>query len=228
MNKKLKSVLLSVAILVSGIGAVQAEDDWEYEIAPLYLWIVGLEGESQIGPVTAPVSLEFQDVLDNLEGILTLHLEGHKGQHGFLFDITHVKLDPETVTPAGVPVGIDLTNQIIELGYIYRPESFGGLEALFGVRWSNVELDGTFGPVPTARLADESWADGFVGLRGLAQVSENVDFTYRGDIGAGGSDLTWSASLLFNWDFAENWTAIGGYKWLDYDYATGSGPSRFT
>ena len=228
MNNKLKSTLLAAVLTVSGIGAAQAEDDWEYDIAPFYIWAVGLEGESQIGPVTAPISLEFEDVLDNLEGIFTVHFEGRKGQHGFLFDITHVKLDPETVTPEGVPVGVDLTNQIIELGGIYQPQSGGPLEVLYGLRWSNFELDGTFGPVPTTTLVDENWWDAFVGLRGLAQVSDNIDFTYRGDIGAGDSDLTWSAALLFHWSFADNWTAIGGYKWLDYDFKTGSGPDRFT
>ena len=49
MNKKLKSVVLSIALLVSGTGAAQAEDDWEYEIAPLYLWMVGIEGETMRG-----------------------------------------------------------------------------------------------------------------------------------------------------------------------------------
>ncbi len=47
-------------------------------------------------------------------------------------------------------------------------------------------------------------------------------------IGAGGSDLTWSAYALVGWQFTDWGSLNAGYKWLAYDYETGSGPSRFS
>ena len=75
---------------------------------------------------------------------------------------------------------------------------------------------------------DENCIDGFVGLRKHAIVSDRSRFIFRGDIGAGDSDLTWSASALYAYTFNDRFSALGGYRWLDYDYETGSGPSRFT
>jgi hypothetical protein len=47
-------------------------------------------------------------------------------------------------------------------------------------------------------------------------------------VGAGGSDLTWSAYALVGWQFTDWGSLNAGYKWLAYDYDTGSGPSRFS
>jgi len=228
MYKPKINAALLVILAVTFVGQVSAEEEWEHTLSPLYLWAVGMEGESQIGPVTAPVSVEFSDALDNLDTILTFHYEAHKGQWGLLVDFMHISLDPESTLPTGAPAGVDLTNNIIELGGLYRFSESDSTELIFGLRFSEFELDATIGPMPKATLADESWLDGFVGLRTTIPVSDQGKFILRGDVGGGDSNFVWNAMAVYDHRFKENFSAVIGYRWLDYDFETGSGPSRFT
>ena len=38
-----------------------ASDEWEFHLAPLYIWFAGIGGSSSIGPVTAPLDISFSD-----------------------------------------------------------------------------------------------------------------------------------------------------------------------
>jgi len=140
----------------------------------------------------------------------------------------HVALTPESALPNGVPLSIDLTNNILEVAGIYHPQNTETLGVLYGLRYSEFEMDATVGPMPTATLADQSWIDGFIGLRTNIAVSEKSKFILRGDIGTGDSDLTWSASGLFDYSFNNKFSTLIGYRWRDYDLEQGSGSDRFT
>ncbi len=223
----LKSVLLS-SLLLAGIGNAQAESEWKHTLVPLYLWGAGIEGTSQIGPVAAPISIEFKDALENLDTALTVHYEANKGKLGFMVDYFHLSLAPESSLPNGAPVSVNLTNNIWELGMIYRPDNAKGLEVLYGLRGMEVNLDASIGPSPEKTLADRDWIDVFVGLRKNFALSDKVSFMARGDIGTGDSDLVWNASLLFDYRFNKTVSMLGGYRWLDYDYETGSGREHFS
>ena len=225
--KHLGASIIAAAALNCGVAVAQAKD-WDYTLSPLYLWAVGLEGESQIGPVTAPIDVSFDDAFDNLDAAFTIHFEAKKGRWGYLLDFSHIALDPESSLPNGAPLKTEVTNNIIEAGGIYQIENRNGLEVLFGIRYSEFELEAEVGGMPKATVADESWADGFVGLRANYPVGENGTFTIRGDIGTGDSDLVWNALLLYDHRFRDNFSMLGGYRWLDYDYETGIGPDRFT
>jgi hypothetical protein len=228
MYKTIRNVVLILLTTSLGTTSVQAQDDWEYTLSPLYLWATGIEGESQIGPITAPVDISFSDALDNLDTILTFHFEANKGQHGILANLMHIGLDPESTLPNGATLKTDLTNNILDVAGIYRLNQSDTLEFLYGLRYSDFELEAAIGGMPKATIADESWVDGFIGLRKHAIVSDRSTFIFRGDIGTGSSDLTWSASGIYAYNFNDRFSALAGYRWLSYDYETGNGPSRFT
>ena len=54
-------------------GGASTNGEWEYSLAPLFLWAQGIEGSSTIGPVEAPLGITFKDALSNLEGTFTIH-----------------------------------------------------------------------------------------------------------------------------------------------------------
>lgn len=226
LNTK-KSIALVLLLVSTLISPLRAEEQWKHTLVPLYLWASGIEGTTQLGPVSAPVSIEFRDALDNLDSGLTLHYEANKGNIGFLADVFYLKLTPEGVLPNGAPAGIDLSNTIIEVGGIYRPEIGNGLEFLYGLRSTQLELEAGIGGAPKTTLADQDWLDAFVGLRQTVSLSENTSFTVRGDIGAGDSDFVWNLALLVDYRFNKNVSIFGGYRFLDYDYDQGTGPNRF-
>ncbi len=78
---KMKSVfllLLISTVLVRGFNhTAQAEDkssgsDWEFALAPFYLWAVSLDGDVVVGPQGNSVSMDFGDIFENLEAAFIL------------------------------------------------------------------------------------------------------------------------------------------------------------
>lgn len=227
-----------LALLVASSVAAQTEPEpepekdtgdaggWEFQLAPLYIWFAGIEGNASLGPVNAPVSLSFGDVLENLSGIFTLHFEARKNKWSLFTDGMHLQLEPGTTLPNGAPVGVTVENDVIEVGAAYRVrDAQPSVDLLAGARYTNLEVTGTFRGV---NVVDESWWDGFGGARMRYAFGETKDWSVaaRADVGAGGSDLTWSAYALVAWQFARSASVTGGYKWLDYDYTNGTGLSR--
>ena len=222
---------LIVAVLVAGFTGIanaqeKGPDDWKFTLG-IYLWGTGLEGTSQIGPVTAPINITFSDALDNLSTVLTLHFEAQRGKWGFLADAMHIGLDPSSTLPNGAQLNLDITNNIFELGGIYSATET--IDVLFGVRVSEFELEGSIPPALSGTIADETWTDGFVGGRAVFPFAKNWRFRVRGDIGAGDSDFVWNAILAVDYRFNNTVSGFLGYRWLDYDYDNGeAGPNRFT
>jgi len=223
---KLSRFILPVLLLGSFSTPAIAQDKWEHTIVPFYLWMSGIEGQSQVGPVSAPVSIEFSDALEHLETAFTIHYEANKGQWGVLADFYHLGLTPDGTLANGVPAGVDLANTIYELGGIYRPGP-EGLNVLFGLRGIDLTIDAGIGGSPRRNLVDETWLDAFVGIRQIVAFSEKTSFTFRGDIGAGDSNFVWNAALMLNYRFNDRVSMFGGYRWLDYDYDSGTGRDRF-
>ncbi|MCP3851950.1 MAG: hypothetical protein GY694_17195, partial [Gammaproteobacteria bacterium] len=92
MNRSIIKRIVFTVVLIAGVGNAQAESEWKHTLVPLYLWASGIEGTTQIGPVAAPVSIQFEDAVDNLDSGLTLHYEANKGNIGVLADVFYLKL----------------------------------------------------------------------------------------------------------------------------------------
>ncbi len=60
-----RSLMLLTALLFSvgsiniaiAAGGESTDGEWQYSLAPLFLWAQGIEGTSTIGPVTAPLDI---------------------------------------------------------------------------------------------------------------------------------------------------------------------------
>jgi len=140
----------------------------------------------------------------------------------------HLKMKPGSTLPNGAPISITVKNNIGELGGTYRiHDAAPWVDLLAGVRYTT--LDVTSATVPGAEISEEWW-DGFGGVRLGHEFGAKKEWSVSGraDVGAGGSDLTWSAYALVGWQFTDWGSLNAGYKWLAYDYDTGSGPSRFS
>ena len=61
---------LSMAVaLATASTMADAAEEWEFSLAPLFLWGISIEGDTTINGLTAPLDLDFQDdVLENMEG----------------------------------------------------------------------------------------------------------------------------------------------------------------
>jgi hypothetical protein len=179
--------------------------NWEFGLAPMYLWATNLGGELTVKAQTQSLELDFDEIFDKLEAVFTLHFEGlYKKKWGFLFDFNYIDISDSITTPGpgAANINVDFENNIVELGGIYRFYEKGPhiFEGLGGARFTNLdaEINITGGPPPIPQRIDakQEWWDPILGLRYKWQISEKWMLNLRGDIGSGfgagdTSDSTW-------------------------------------
>jgi len=207
------------------------DKSWEFNLAPLYLWAVSMDGNMTVKGLTQPLDVDFSQITDNLEGVFTLHFEGmHKSGWGFLADVNYANLEGRQDTPGPLPLTIDveLTQAIAELAGLYR-FSFGknALDLIGGIR--GYKLDTKIDIVGVTTAADESkdWVDVMLGARYIWNIADKWSFIARGDIGFGGSDFAWNFAGLFDFQPWQHVSFLFGYRYMDIDYKDGSGVNLF-
>lgn len=235
-----KQIILIIGImllaLVFALPRANAEgasegDGWDWKLAPLYLWAVDISGTQGFGTGAVDVDMKFDDVFQDLETIFTIHLEGVRDQRrGFILDLSYIDIEStETVAP-GASIKSGLTAPIYELDGFHRlgegPHLF---DLMLGLRYYRVENSAAFTGGPFNGLSFEKrfdWVDALIGARWLWSFSEKWQLIVRGDVAAGGSDLTLNGSALVQWQPWKVVGFLGGYRALDIDYKDGSGADR--
>jgi len=136
-------VLLTVALGVNGALADEKRPgEWEYEVAPLYLWGISIDGTSRLGPVTAPLDIDFNDAVSDLSGIFTVHFEARNPRWGYYADVSYVRLTPESALPTGQKVSVDFRNPLIVVAGLYRlgEAGFAPWWLVDGVRYMKMDI----------------------------------------------------------------------------------------
>ena len=214
-------VLAMVVAMASAApsDAQSQSDEWQFQIAPLYLWAVNVDGTMTVRDrFEQDFGVDFSDAFDNLETAFTVHFEASKGRWGLLADASYLNLagSQDIDTPGGTAdVGVE--NLILEgaAGYSFAENWW----VIAGVRYFKLDTDIGFqlDIAPEIRVTD-SWTDLFAGLLWRPKLGERWTFSGRFDIGAGGSDLVWNAHAIIDYRLGK-WAAIfAGYRHLDYDY----------
>jgi hypothetical protein len=235
---KLKKKFIQIVILVcmglfitsAGMaGETEKVKNWEFNLAPLYIWGASISGDVTVKAQTQSVDLDFGEVWDNLEGIFTVHFEGlHKNNWGFLFNLDYLNLGETETAPLGGPLEVDLKEAIVEIDGFYRAH-YGShtFDYLLGLRYTDVDVEAKFLTPSLQAAGEDSWVDLIIGLRYLYQMSEKWDLTLRGDLGAGGSSFTYQALGIVNYQAWKHASIFGGYRMLSTDYSKGSGIDQF-
>ena len=225
-------VIMSFLLSVSqGLAARdQQSDEWQFKLAPLFLWGVNVDGTTSIGPVTTPLDLDFtDDVFENLGAVFTVHFEAKKNDLTLFAEYQYVHLEPSASTANGPTFDVDFTIQTAEFGTGYRITTWGvtDVEPIIGVRWTYQDLEATLQGGPQLVDSNEDWWDVFGGVKLSTHFNDKWSLISRGDIGAGGSDFVWNLSFLVDYKFNDWGSAFFGYRWMDYDYDNGSGKNRY-
>lgn len=232
---------------VAGIFAVAAllcisarpaigDDEWQFSVAPLYLWAKNIDGTSSAGGRESPLSLDFkEDILENLDAAFAIHAEASKGDWTFFAEYNFARLEPgveRVVGPALVKVDLEFEDTMSEAGVAWSFADAGSLrwEALGGLRYYKQDLTMKFSnnldierPGRTRLRAGDSWMQPFAGVRVSTALSERWSFRGRADYGYEGSDNTALHGIfLFNYRFRQWGSAFVGYRYLDIDFDNGS------
>jgi hypothetical protein len=82
MLKATKAMFIGLVLLIMstsayGKDAPAVPDDWEFNLAPLYVWGIFMSGDMTAkGTSNIPVDVDFGDIVRNLSAIFTVHFEG--------------------------------------------------------------------------------------------------------------------------------------------------------
>jgi hypothetical protein len=229
-------VLLTYAQTAWGQGA-DDRNSWKFEIAP-YLFASSLNGTVGLRGVQADVDMPFEDIFDRLDKALMLFATAEKNDWLYMFDGMYIKLEDERARSWSGLAGntntgelkVNLKEEVYSLSAGRRIGGAGPAKLhLMGVaRYTNVEpqlsLSVTTGGslLPSgARSVSGSydWWDAAIALRFVTPFAEKWDFSAYGDVGAGGSDLTYQFLAGVNWRFSKTFSGKFGYRYLKTDYS---------
>ena len=223
-----------MAGLVGSTVTSAGDGEWQWELTP-YVWATDVSLDITVNDMdVASVEVPFGDLVDSLDLGAMLHLEGHRGRGGFFVEMFYADLsDDKTITGAplvadGTIIQSGMEQWVVEAGGFY--EVFGegsGFDLLFGARLFDLSLDVAFDfPVAMDKtlVSDESLLDGFVGLRYRGDIGDRWMWWARGDVGAGGTDLSWQGIFGVGLKVGKKrddalWF---GYRHLAFDFEEGT------
>jgi len=232
MSNKIILFLVTVFLLATaapGIGAAQEtaqNDSWKFTLSP-YMWGTGLKGSTAIGQKKQDVDLGFSDILDALDIGAMVDFRAEKERWSIGTNFLWVDLEDDADIGL-LKVEIKPTLWIVELDGDYRLTDNWKLRG--GIRYYELDIDIDFSGAETLSIGgSKEWADPFVGVGFSAPLSERWSFAARGDIGGfgAGSDFSWQLWGLLEYRFGKQNSVALGWRYLDFDYQTGSGNINF-
>ncbi|MEP6390641.1 MAG: hypothetical protein ABJ056_12025 [Halioglobus sp.] len=215
--------------------------EWEFKLAPLFLWGISLDADATIGTETVPLDLSFEDdVIENMDTVFTFHFEAKNDDLILFAEYQYVKLDP-SLSIGPVDADVEFENTAIELGagWEFSRSERIGWEMLLGLRYldQDVDVDGTLnlpeppngpGALPLAVAGGDDWYHPFLGLRGDYKFGSRWSLLGRGDYGYSDSDNSLlNLSLMFDYRFKQWGSAFIGWRYQDVNYDSGSGDDQY-
>ncbi len=224
---------LKLIVLVSGFFLMApnvtwaddsaTDDSWRFQVKPLYLWFVSIDGSATIDPnnTSKGGTSNFDEA--ELTAAFSFHFEAGKGKWTLFTDYLFAEYTADDVAISSSPItGTNtLTTHIAELGATYRvlEHQRFRFELLGGVRYLYVSNKFDFnGDTLSTQSADTDLWDGFGGIRLTGFITESITATVRADVGGGTSDLVWNLIAIADWRY-KNWGSVyAGYRVLDYQF----------
>lgn len=225
--------IMSLFIIFAFKPAINADDkiggkNWEWNLAPFYLWAVSLDGNQTLGSNTGDIKVSFDQIFDNLDAAFIVNFQGiYRNQWGFIFDYNYLNVSDSATVPPGVKKSADAKLQLAELDGFHRWNfSDHALDLRFGLRGVSMDTDVQAGPFKANQKIE--WLDPIIGGRWVWRLADRWKLSLAVDIGGAGigSDLTWQAIGLIDWQPFKYVSFIGGYRALYFDYEKGNRGKR--
>lgn len=220
------SILLIITVSREAFAETASNDgDWQFNLTPLYVWVVGIEGHGEVSNSSLSSSHEYEDVFE-LSAAYLGHFEAmHKSNWGLLIDTNYIGLSGGQDFSIGA-LNIDFEATVAELSGVYRIVGQNyQFDIIAGIRYMNLGVDVSLTGTPTGEInLNQNWIDPLIGARCGWQIAENWKLMIRGDIGGFGvgSDFAWQAAGLVDWQPFEYVSFIAGYRALYENYQSDS------
>ena len=236
MKRSILGALLLAAGAVPGIPALaqDANESWGFLISP-YIMFPNMKGETGVGNLPdVSVDEDPGDIFDNLQFGAMLYAEARNREWAITSDVLYMKLESEVLPQSQV---IDGEAEVAQLGWelaaMRRLSPW--FELGIAATWNKMDADVNIvvSALPGAPAIggglDEEWVDPSIVARAMAPIGDKWRFEARGNVGGFGvgSDMFYQLQLDFVYAMSERWQFGLGYRYIDVDYESGSGPTRF-
>jgi len=222
MRKILGAAIAAIALQGAAPAALAADSG--FTVTP-YLWAVGIDGDIQAHGEDTNVSMDFQDVVDNLDMAGSVLLEGNVGNWVSYAMVDYLSLDTGDVQTRfrdrDADLELDSTLATVATGYRVHMSERSTIDVQLGIRYARMDTRVSIEGVGQ-RNADNTIYDGILALRPRLALSKYWSFSPTLSVGAGDSDLTWELSPQFVYDCFCGFEVRAGYRNLNYDFEKGS------
>jgi opacity protein-like surface antigen len=208
------------------------DDTWHVSISP-YLWMAGMNGSVAFGGHEVRVDQSFGDILGNLKfGVMALS-EVRRGRIALLTDLMYIRLSDETAIPVeGLPGTLNVKTSLNTFtltqyfGYRILGNQRGSIDFLTGGRYYHVDPSITADAGLPTRLSfstTNNWADFVEGGRLVLNLTPRIGTFLIGDVGGGGSVLTWQLMGGVGYKWSKRWSTSAAYRRLYFNRQTSNG-----
>lgn len=225
--KKLAFLLL-LCCCVRPAFASKALGGWELSIAP-YLWAMNLNGDVQIGSLSAPVSEPFSKLIENFRGGGMVWLDLNKNRFGIFVNGLYVTLE-NTTSVGGSNIKMTSDYGLLSAGVTYRLTQT--IEPYIGARYTSTQTGINVANTSISIANNETWTDPIIGTRLNFYSRAHWSLILAGDVGGinfnDHKSYDLNAFLGYNPSVKSKiFTLYLGYKLLYQHYVSGTGASRF-
>ncbi len=252
----MKTLALSSALLLTATVTtttawaepvtLRFSDEWKTQ-GTVYLFSpISTVGTSTVAGTSADVEMDLQDALELLDFSLSGRVESWRGDFGLILDANYFGISGENTTTVGTgPLGRDLDAEVTVaqswIGFLAGYRVASGTSATGkaysfdvqgGVRYNSLTQDvDVSGPVRDVSLGGtKDWWEPVIAARGTWEIDEDwtvAAMVDAGGFGAGGNDLSWSATLGFDWSFSEQTSMVFGYRYYSIDFEDDASDGTF-
>ena len=201
-----------------------SSEGWQMRLTP-YLWGSGFEGRVGIGDRTADVDASFGDIFRELNFGFMGTFEASRNRFIALGDVMYLNLSDKHGTPGPLYSDVDgIQKSLIfepAAGYRVAGSDAAFIDVLGGIRFwrAKGELKFQSGVLPEIEvIRSRSWVDGVFALRGKARLSDRWHVSGYGDIGGGGSNLTYQILGVAGAEVGKRYALVFGYRDLNVAY----------
>jgi hypothetical protein len=223
-------ILCSISLVLPVTVSAESNKDWEFELAPFYLWAINISGDVGLVGRTSSAQVEFGDIWDNLEGVFTTRFSTvYKKKFGLMVGYNYLDLGKEKDSEQ-INLEVGFTSKILNLAGTYRViDDKHRLDGIAGIRYTSMDVSFDFPGIGQDLSRDVSWTDPILGLLYRYPFSERWGLRLYGDIGGFGvgSDFTWQGLALLTYQPWKNVAFALGYRALGTDYSS-DGSDAFT
>jgi hypothetical protein len=205
-------------------SSAPSTEGWRFQLTP-YLWGSGFNGRVGIGDRQAAVDASFSDLVEELDFGFMGVFEARRNRLVTATDLVYFNLSTEEATPGPLFSSVNATQKTLVVnpgaGYRIAGSDAAFVDVIGGIRFWRLktELELRPGVLPGAdREAKRDWVDGVFAVRGKWKLSPAWYISGKGDIGGGGSNLTYQFFGVAGASIADKVDIAFGYRRLNVNY----------